>query len=455
MRCLSHHRMSTRRSFLSAVSAASAGAMFVPAVIAASAGAKDHRDQKNEDVLGGADDRINKYRKGRCSVTPVGPDGRRLAPGTTVEIAQDRHHFLFGCNIFKWERCKTSADNERYAARFSELLNFATLPFYWWTYERRRGEREDKAAAECAEWCRSHGITPKGHPLAWNFVDPPWMKDVPAGEVLSLQIERIRQCISKFKGVIDIWDVVNEATHYDRDETKRNAPKLTDAIGQAGVGEYLRRSFDAARNANASAQLIINDYRVDPEYQKRVLTELNDSQQHPLYDVIGIQSHMHGGPWPAAKTWEICERFSKYGRPLHFTETTLVSGPKTPGGWQTTAEGEEKQAAQVREFYTLLFSHPSVRAITWWDLSDQDAWQDAPAGLLRHDMSQKPAYDALLDLIKNKWWTRAKINLAADHSAGFDGFFGDYTITADSGGRRLTGHFTHAIAGAGQEVRLE
>lgn len=29
---------------------------------------------------------------------------------------------------------------------------------------------------------------------------------------------RIEDCVGRFKGLIDIWDVVNEATAYERDE---------------------------------------------------------------------------------------------------------------------------------------------------------------------------------------------------------------------------------------------
>jgi hypothetical protein len=44
-------------------------------------------------------------------------------------------------------------------------------------------------------------------------------------------------------------------------------------------------------------------------------------------------------------------------------------------------------------FYTLLFSHPAVAALIWWDLSDRGALPGAPAGLLREDVGFKPAYD--------------------------------------------------------------
>jgi hypothetical protein len=83
----------------------------------------------------------------------------------------------------------------------------------------------------------------------------------------------------------------------------------------------------------------------------------------------------------------------------------------------------------------MLFSHPAVAAITWWDFSDFQAWKNAPAGLVRKDMSPKPAYEALNGLIKGKWWTRAQIKSGPDGTARLRGFLGDYRATVSIGGK--------------------
>ncbi len=397
--------------------------------------------EQQGDILGQADERITRHRKGTAVLSLRGPDGQAFPPGVRLEISQTRHRFLFGCNIFKLGRCRTEADNAAYEKQFAELLNYATLPFYWWTYEARKGQPMDDRTDEIVRWCKAHDVTTKGHPLAWNYVDPRWLAGTPE-DVMRLQFERVGRCVERFKGDIDIWDVVNEATHYDREELKKRAPKLTEAIAKIGIGEYVRRAFVVARKASPQATLLINDYRTDRDYQDKVIKELVDKEGKPLYDVIGIQSHMHGGPWRTAQTWDVCERFAKYGKPLHFTETTVVSGPKKDSAWATTPEGEQQQAKAVTEFYTVLFSHPAVEAITWWDFSDQNAWQAAPAGLVRDDMTPKPAYEQLHELIKGKWWTKTDVETGADGQATLLGFYGQYRVGATLGGRRLAGKFS-------------
>ncbi len=391
-------------------------------------------------ILDGADERIAKHRKGAAVLSLKGPDGQVFPPGVRLEISQTRHEFLFGCNIFKLGRCRTEADNAAYAKHFADLLNYATLPFYWWTYEPRKGQPMDDRTNEIVRWCKAHDVTTKGHPLAWNYIDPRWLAGTPE-EVMQLQLDRVGRCAGRFKGDIDIWDVVNEATHYDREQLKKEAPKLTEAIARIGIGEYVRRAFTVARRANPRATLVINDYRTDPEYENKVIKELVDKEGKALYDVIGIQSHMHGGPWRAAQTWDVCERFARYGKPLHFTETTVVSGPKKDSAWVTTPEGEQQQAKAVTEFYTVLFSHPAVEAITWWDFTDQGAWQAAPAGLVRDDMTPKPTYEQLHELIKGKWWTKTEGDTGPNGQATIQGFYGQYRVDATLAGRRLTGGF--------------
>ena len=388
----------------------------------------------DEELWVGAEARIEKYRKSDVEIMVTDAQGKPI-PGVKVLVEQINSAFLFGSNIFMWGQTGDAKLDEAYKRQFAGLFNFATLGFYWWSYERKQGEPSHDRWMAVARWCCENGVKPKGHPLAWNFVDPAWLPDDP-DEIFKLQLGRIEDCVSHFKGTIDTWDVVNEMAHYDREKIKNEqAPKLTRVIDEVGPIDYTRQCFQAARKANSNATLLINDYRLDERY-KKVIENLVDDEGKPLYDVIGIQSHMHGGAWPNRKIWEVCERFAKYGVPLHFTEVTILSGKRNwhkPDGqkWLSTPEGERQQTEDVVRFYTMLFSHPSVEAITWWDFSDRGAWKSAPAGFLRADMTPKPSYTALRDLIRRKWRTNTELKTDADGIAKLRGFHGDYKVTVE------------------------
>jgi len=414
------------------------GAQFLPA-----------QTLSESEILSQADGRIQKYRTGNAQLRLVTDDGKALKKGTRITIEQTRHSFLFGSNIFMLGECKTAADNAAYEKEFADLLNYATVPLYWWGYEREAGRPDYASTERMATWCAAHHITVKGHPLAWNYVDPAWLPSAPA-EAMRLQMQRITDIVARFKGQISFFDVVNEATRFAREETLQHAPKLTAGIEQMGVPDYLRTAFTRAREANPQATLVINDYVNTDEYLQKVISPLVDASGQPLFDVIGIQCHQHAKAWSAETTWDICERFAKVGKPLHFTEATILSGQqgwelkeKNPQlDWASTPEGEQRQAEEVTRFYTILFSHPAVQAITWWDFSDQGAWQEAPAGLVRADMTPKPAYDALMKLIKGKWWTRAEARVSRQGAAQFHGFYGDYKVSVKEHGKEFTGTFT-------------
>lgn len=400
--------------------------------------ASDESTLNERQLFDQAEARIEKYRKADAAVTVLDGTGKAVG-GAKIQVGQTRHAFLFGCNIFLWGRVGDEKAEAEYRRRFADVFNFATLPFYWPSYEPRIGEPIHERTEAVARWCKDHGITCKGHPLAWNYADPRWLPD-DSQQLLDLQLARIDDCVTRFRGLIDTWDVVNEATQYDRAEFKKRAPKLTAMWAEVGQVEFPRKCFLTARKANGQATLLINDYRVDPAYV-RLIEGLVDDEGKPLYDVIGIQSHQHGGTWTNRKIWEVCERFSRFGVPLHFTETTILSGQRGRGrdrstAWDTTPEGETYQAREVERFYTMLYSHPSVEAITWWDFTDRRAWQGAPAGFLRKDMSPKPAYDTLHKLIKEKWWTRTEVEANNEGVASFRGTLGDYKVTATAPGHK-------------------
>jgi GH35 family endo-1,4-beta-xylanase len=377
---------------------------------------------------------IQRHRTAEITLTVVDEDGRPLS-NCPVEVQQTRHRFLFGCNAYRLFQIEDPELQRAYEERFSDLLNFATLPFYWGSYEPQPGEPRAESRHEMARWCSAHGIRPKGHPLCWHEVPAPSLDDASVEEVETRQMERIEREVSEFAGEIDTWDVLNEGVVMPTEQWS-DAP-VGRLCGEIGAVELIKRCFERARAANPDATLLLNDYIVTEDYADLIEQCLDAGVE---IDVIGIQSHQHAGYWGAEKAWEVCERFARFDLPLHFTETTLVSGRlKTDDDWKnrdrdwpTTPEGEARQAEQTVEFYRTLFSHPAVEAITWWDFSDYGAWMGAPAGFLRKDMTPKPAYTALHELIKDKWWTGPlKLTTDAEGHVRFRGYRGSYRLSVD------------------------
>jgi endo-1,4-beta-xylanase len=399
-------------------------------LLAATARIEAQSPMTEKELLASADARIEKYRKADAVVRVVGADGKPLA-GVAVHIEQTRHAFLFGCNAFPLLHHADPKQEETYQREFAALLNYATLGFYWKAYEPQPGVTRETLLEAQARWLKEHGIETKGHPLVWHEVYPDWAPS-DADEARTKLLQRIHDIVRHFAGLIDRWDVVNEAT---------SAPGFDNGeaawIKRDGAAVVVGEALSAARVANRKAFLLYNDFKTDVTYEDLAQRLLKDRK--PV-NCFGIQSHMHGGEWPLTKAWQVCETFARFRKPLHFTELTVISGEhgwRKPLPWPTTPEGETRQADYVEKLYTLLFSHPAVEAITWWDFMD-GAWMGAPAGLVRADLTPKPAYDRLLALLKDRWWTRLDAVTDNDGVARFRGFTGSYGITVTTATQTAT-----------------
>jgi hypothetical protein len=64
------------------------------------------------------------------------------------------------------------------------------------------------------------------------------------------------------------------------------------------------------------------------------------------------------------------------------------------------------------------------------------AWQGAPAGFLRRDMSPKPAYQTLQRLIKEKWWTRHAATTDEQGRLRFRATLGQHRVTVKTAAGR-------------------
>lgn len=379
------------------------------------------------ELLKGTNERIQKYRQGDAQVIVVGSNGQPLKD-TMVHAEMLRHDFLFGSSLFRLGSAGNEALEQAYREAFVRLFNYATLPFYWSDYEPSPGSYREAELKGVANWAKEHGLTTCGHPLLWTESVPSWLPS-DGKELEQILQMRVKTTVSSFKELIDLWNVVNEPTL---------APRYDNPVGQWMKAQTsavaTATALGWARTSSPEASLIVNDFRTDDAYYNL----LRDVQrQGGKFDIVGIQTHMHQGYYTLDQVWAVCERYKELGAPVQFTEVTVLSGDlkldsdwkSFHPGWETTADGENKQAAYVEALYRLLFSHPSVQAITWWDFSDLGAWQGAPAGLLRKDMTPKPAYERLMKLIHQEWWTREAIKTNILGQASFRGFYGQYRLT--------------------------
>jgi endo-1,4-beta-xylanase len=382
---------------------------------------KDEYDRKEQAVLAATDQAIEKNRKGDGLIRLVDEQGRAPA-GVKVQIKLVRHDFLFGCNLFMFNRFPLAEESDTYKQRFEEMFNYATTAFYWRWYEPVHGKPDYLSTDRETAWCGERGIMLKGHPLVWGDEGgiPTWTNGPPPKE---LQRQRVFDLIRRYHDRIGFWEVVNEPTRFS--DQKIDEP------------------FRWAREAEPSAYLLVNDAGVFADGQLQYFRLLSEAIARDVsFDGVGIQAHDPAGVrFPLVRVQKILDHYATLGKELHITEFTPTSGGEpviespSQGVWD-----EATQAEYAVQFYRVCFAHPAVRAITWWDLSDRNSWRKG-GGMLRSDLTPKPVYNELKHLIHDEWDTGVAGQSDADGRLSFRGFYGDYRIIIDLPNKQVEKEF--------------
>ena len=353
-----------------------------------------------------------------------------------IAVKQTNHSFLFGCGAFDFIPYVMNGDEEHKQITDSwlEIFNYGTLPFYWGQFETKEGEPATDKLMKTAKYLNSKNVKVKGHPLCWHTACADWLMKYDNETIMKKQLERIDRELTGFKGIIDMWDVINEVVIMPIFDKYDNAvTRICKDKSRVGL---IKEVFEKAHECNPDATLLLNDFNTSINYEILIDGCLNAGV--PI-SAIGIQSHQHQGYWGKEKLSEVLDRFSSFGLPIHFTENTLISGEIMPAyiedlndwqvdEWPSTPDGEKRQADQIEEMYRILFEHPYVEAITTWDYRD-GAWLKAPSGFIRKDNSLKPSYKMLKKLIRQEWWTDVTVMTDSEGYVTLKAFKGDYDLS--------------------------
>lgn len=315
-----------------------------------------------------------------------------------------RPEFLFGCNFFQHPQA-----GEEYDRLFARLFNFATIPFYWRSFEPERGEPRFARTDAMVNWLQQANITPKGHPLVWfhEASVPNWLRGKSYATVKAELSERILEIVTHYGDRLPYYDIINEAHGVswanELDFTPDQFLELT-RLASLAVQAGDRRTFRIINSCCLWAENVA--YFGPPQRSPYSYLRACLDAEIP-FEAIGLQLY-----YPGQDMFEIhrlLERFGQLGKPIHITELGVSSDNTTdersllkqPRGWWHAPWSETVQADWVEQFYTLCYSKAYIQAITWWDFADRGHfWPHG--GLLRADLTPKLAYQRLLSL-RDRW----------------------------------------------------
>lgn len=235
-----------------------------------------------------------------------------------------------------------------------------------------------------------------GHCLIWHSQSPDWFFVDEDGNDVSREvlIERISTHITtivdRYKGKVDLWDVVNEA--FEDDGSWRNT-KFYQIIGE----DYIELAFQLAHDADPDAELIYNDYSMFHQGRREAVVKLVKSLQAKgiRIDGIGMQAHSGMDNPPLEEFEKSLIAFAECGVDVHITELdiTAIPFPDRSVGAEISssfeyqermnpyANGLTDSAAialhdRYLDFFELFLRHQDkIKRVTMWGIADHHSWR--------------------------------------------------------------------------------
>ncbi len=250
-------------------------------------------------------------------------------------------------------------------------------------------------ADEFVKFGEDRGMFIVGHCLIWHSQLAKWFcydnnHNLVNKEVLKQRMRNhIRTIVSRYKGRINGWDVVNEAI--EDDGSYRRSP-FYQILGE----EYIPLAFQYAHEADPTAELYYNDYGMDnPRRRAAVIKMVKQMQERGIQiDGIGMQGHI-GMDYPDFRQFEkSIEEFAALGVSVNITELDMSALPSKIHGanisdkmayskeWDPyktglTAEASKAWNDRMANFFDMLLRHSSViERVNFWGVTDGDSWKN-------------------------------------------------------------------------------
>jgi endo-1,4-beta-xylanase len=268
-------------------------------------------------------------------------------------------------------------------------FNVVTVGTYWNRTHPERDDYEWSVTDAVVNWADGEGLGVHLHPLLYpaNAQTPAWVQASPHSEALTILEEHISSAMTRYRGVVDVWDVVNEAV--SPSGGYRDCWWL-EALGPS----YIIEAFRLARQYDPDAILVYNDHDIEltSSYQTakwtQVQTILETLAAENLVDGLGWQLHTNPGE-ALGDQFALAERMQwveSQGLKNFVTELDMEIGPGDAA--------LEEQRAAYQAVAEVWLEHHNGGWLQTWGVYDKHTWLGAEKRPLLFDeeYNRKPAY---------------------------------------------------------------
>ncbi|KAI9068898.1 glycoside hydrolase family 10 protein [Trametes sanguinea] len=308
---------------------------------------------------------------------PTSPTGPSSPAATGLDKAFKRKGKIF------WG---TASDSNRFsnptnsAVTIREFGGVTPENSMKWDAVTNRGQFSFSGADALVNYATQNGLLIRAHTLVWHSQLPSWVSAINDRATLTSVIQtHISTVAGRYKGKVRSWDVVNEI--FNEDGTFRSSV-FYNVLGQ----DFVTIAFQAARAADPTAKLYINDYNLDSVNAKlnavvNLVKKLNGGGTQ-MIDGIGTQAHLNAGG--AGGVQSALQQLATAGVEVAITELDIVNA--APNDYVTVVKA--------------CLAVPSCISITSWGIRDPDSWRASSNPLLFDaNYNPKPAYTAIMQAL--------------------------------------------------------
>ncbi|MEU5247670.1 non-reducing end alpha-L-arabinofuranosidase family hydrolase [Streptomyces asoensis] len=274
----------------------------------------------------------------------------------------------------------------------------------WDATERSRGSFSFGPADQIVNRAQAHGQRMRGHTLVWHSQLPGWVGGIgDAATLRSVMNNHITTLMSRYRGRIYAWDVVNEA-FADGGSGQHRSSVFQNVLGNG----FIEEAFRTARSADPSAKLCYNDYSIENWSDAKtqgVYRMVRDFKARGVpIDCVGFQAHFGAGGPPSSFQTTL-SNFAALGVDVQITELDIAQA--SPSAY----------ASSVRACMNVA----RCTGITVWGIRDSDSWRVGQNPLLfDNNGGKKAAYQSVLSALGGTAASRSATTTTQRPSAATD-----------------------------------
>lgn len=246
-----------------------------------------------------------------------------------------------------------------------------------WEIIRARRETYDYTHADAlVAFAKTNALAVRGHTLVWCEANPDWVKTLATAREADHELSRhIERTVSRYRGTITSWDVVNEPIAEkplsDKDLRPGQWPTL---LGP----RYIDTAFKLAASVDPTGQRVLNEYGIEGTSARdrlkraafrRLILDLKD--RGVAINAVGLQAHLDGAiDVDVDGIAKFCAEMASLGLAVLVTELD-VNDMMLPANH---AERDALVAKRTRDFLGAVFAGCRPDLVCTWGLTDRYTW---------------------------------------------------------------------------------